>query len=234
MPPSKRQWALYYKVLDIHNYLAYSATVMANLTPLRKEDPQPETPANIGDRAIDNLKYIRETMERSTAFTAVPGYGGMLMGATAVVAAYIANQQIYLVDALAVWLIEAVLAFLIGLLAMWQKSKIAGQSLFSAPGRKFAMSFAPPLLAGVVVVLGLWRYGHYYEMAPVCIVSYGAAVACGGAFSARVVPVMGWCFIVLGAVAFMLPSNYGNLMMALSFGVLHIIFGAIIARRYGG
>lgn len=207
---------------------------MAKLKAVRSDDSASEEPINIGTRAIDNLKYIRETMERSTAFTAVPGYGGMLMGATAIVAAYVANRQIYLVDALTVWLAEAVLAFFIGLLAMWQKSKIGGQSLLSVPARKFALSFAPPLLAGVVVVLGLWRYGHYYEMAPVCIVSYGAAVACGGAFSARVVPVMGWCFIALGAVAFALPTNYGNLMMALSFGALHVVFGAIIARRYGG
>lgn len=207
---------------------------MAKLKAVRNDVSTSEEPINIGTRAIDNLKYIRETMERAAAFTAVPGYGGMLMGATAVVAAYVANRQIFLVDSLAVWLGEAILAFFIGLLAMWQKSKIAGQSLFSTPARKFAMSFAPPLLAGVIVVLGLWRYGHYYEMAPVCIVSYGAAVACGGSFSARVVPVMGWCFIALGAIAFMLPTNYGNLMMALSFGVLHIVFGAIIARRYGG
>lgn len=207
---------------------------MAKTNPMPKAERDTGNAVNIGDRAIDNLKYIRETMERSTAFTAVPGYGGMLMGATAVVAAYIANQQIYLVDALTVWLAEAVLAFLIGLLTMWQKSKISGQSLFSVPARKFALTFAPPLLAGVVIVLGLWRYGHYYEMAPVCIVSYGAAVACGGSFSARVVPFMGWCFIALGAIAFILPTNFGNLMMALSFGVLHIVFGAIIARRYGG
>lgn len=207
---------------------------MAKTNPMPKAERDAGNAVNIGDRVKENLEFIRETMERSTAFTAVPGYGGMLMGATAVVAAYVANRQVYLVDALAVWLGEAILAFLIGLLAMWQKSKISGQSLFSVPARKFALSFAPPLLAGVVIVLGLWRYGHYYEMAPVCIVSYGAAVACGGAFSARVVPVMGWCFIAIGAIAFILPANYGNLMMALSFGVLHIVFGAIIARRYGG
>ena len=195
---------------------------------------EPSEPERLSDRAIDNLRYIRETMERSSSFTAVPGYGGMLMGVTAIAAAYIANRQIYLVDALSVWLVEAVLAFLIGLLAMWQKSKIAGQSLLSAPAKKFALSFAPPLIAGGIVVLGLWRYGHYYEMAPVCIVSYGAAVACGGAFSVRVIPVMGWCFIAIGALAFALPTTFGNLMMAASFGLLHIVFGAIIARRYGG
>ena len=191
-------------------------------------------PVNIGDRAEENLKFIRDTMERSASFTAVPGYGGILMGATAVAAAVIANMQVYLVNSLAVWLGEAFLAFAIGLLAMWQKSKIGGQSLTSAPARKFALSFLPPLVAGTAIVLGLWRYEHYNVLAPVCMLTYGAAIACGGAFSVRVVPIMGWCFIALGAVAFLLPAAYGNLMMGLSFGLLHIVFGAVIARKYGG
>ena len=205
---------------------------MGRISPLRKEEP--DEPVNIGDRAIDNVRYIREMMERSASFTAVPGYGGMLMGVTAVVAAYIANTQIYLRDSLVTWLIEAGLAFAIGMLAMWQKSKIAGQPLLSTPARKFAFGFIPPLVVGVVIVLGLWLNGHYYVLAPVCILCYGAAVACGGAFSVRAVPIMGWCFIVLGAVAFVLPSSYGNLMMGASFGLLHIVFGAVIARWYGG
>ena len=191
-------------------------------------------PVNIGGRAEENLKFIRDTMERSASFTAVPGYGGMLMGATAIAAAVISNMQVQVGNAMAVWLGEAFLAFAIGLLAMWQKSKIGGQSLTSAPARKFALSFLPPLVAGTAIVLGLWRYEQYYVLAPVCMLTYGAAIACGGAFSVRVVPVMGWCFIALGATAFLLPTTYGNLMMALSFGVLHIVFGAVIARRYGG
>ncbi len=207
---------------------------MAKLSAVRKSEDVRDQPVNIGDRAIDNLAFIRETMERSAHFTAVPGYGGILMGVTALVAAYIANSQVNLVDSLATWLVEAFLAVAIGLLAMWQKSKIDGQSLVSAPAKKFALSFAPPLIVGAVIVLGLWRYGHYYEMAPVCILCYGAAVVCGGAFSVKVVPVMGWCFILLGAIAFALPLKYGNLMMGASFGALHIIFGAIIAKRYGG
>jgi len=207
---------------------------MAKTNTAKRDEERITGPVNLGDRAIDNLQYIRETMERSTSFTAVPGYGGILMGVTAIVAAYIANTQVLLRDSLMTWLIEAFLAFAIGLLAMWQKSKIAGQSLISAPARKFAMGFAPPLIVGVVITLGLWSIGQYYVMAPVCMLSYGAAVVCGGAFSARIVPVMGWCFMALGAIAFALPTNYGNLMMAASFGLLHIVFGAIIARRYGG
>jgi hypothetical protein len=207
---------------------------MANSQPLRKERVETDEPVTLSDRAIDNLKFIRETMERSTHFTAVPGYGGLLMGVTAVAAAYIAQQQPFGREWLIVWLAEAALAFAIGLLAMWQKSKIAGQSLVSAPARKFAFGFAPPLIAGVAITLGLFRYGHFESMAPAWMVLYGSAVVTGGAFSVKVVPVMGWLFMAAGAVAFVLPASYGNIMMGSSFGLLHIVFGAIIARRYGG
>jgi len=207
---------------------------MAKLQPLQQDETPQREPVSISDRAADNLKFIRETMERSTHFTAVPGYGGMLMGATAIVAAYIALQQATLRDRLIVWLTEACLAFAIGLLAMWQKSKIAKTSLFSAPARKFAFGFAPSLIAGVVITLGLWRFEHYEMMAPAWMLLYGAAVVTGGAFSVRIVPLMGWMFIGLGAIAIALPPGYGNYLMGLSFGLLHIIFGAIIAKRYGG
>ena len=206
---------------------------MAKTQAIRKESEE-KVPVNLSDRAAENLRFIRETMERSTHFTAVPGYGGMLMGVTAIVAAYIASQQIYLRDWLIVWLTEASLAFAIGLLAMWQKSKIAKVSLISAPARKFAFGFLPPLVAGVAITLGLWRYEHYEMMAPVWMLLYGASVVTGGAFSVRVVPVMGWMFIALGSAAFALPASFGNILMGASFGLLHIIFGAIIARRYGG
>lgn len=189
---------------------------------------------NIGERAIDNLKFIRETMESSKVFTSVPGYGGMLMGATAIGAGIVANQQIYLRNWLVVWVVEAALAFCVGLLAMWQKSKITDAPLVSAPAKKFASGFAPPLVCGILLTLGLWRNDDYELMIPVWHLLYGAAVVCGGAFSVRAIPVMGWCFILCGAIAFFLPRGYGDELMILSFGVLHIVFGFVIARKYGG
>lgn len=207
---------------------------MARTQAIRKEKEEPNEPVNIGDRAIDNLKFIRETMERSVVFTSVPGYGGILMGATAVVAAYIANSQVSIRDWLIVWLTEAILAFFIGLLAMWQKTKLSKTSLFSTPARKLLMNALPPMLCGVFITLGLWRFGHFEAMIPVWILCYGAAVVCGGAFSVKAVPLMGWCFIALGAVAFFLPAGWGNAMMGLTFGALHVVFGFIIGRRFGG
>lgn len=207
---------------------------MSNVSPLRKTESEADEPVSLGDRALDNLKYIRDAMERSTSFTAVPGYGGILMGVTAIVAAVIANGQIYLRDWLIVWVTEAFLAAAIGFLAMWQKSKIGGQSLFSTPARKFAYSFFPPIVVGIALTLGLWRFDNYSVMAAMWMLCYGAAVIGGGAYSVRAVPVMGWCFILLGAITLAMPKGSGDEMMAASFGLLHIIFGAVIARRYGG
>ncbi len=207
---------------------------MAKVKAVIKEAKSMDETPSLHGRAMDNLRFIRDTMERSTHFTAVPGYGGVFMGSTALGAAFIAERQASVQDWLTVWSSEAVLAFAIGLFAMWQKSKIANVSLKSAPAKKFAMSFLPPIVCAIVITFGLWRFGQFEAMIPVWILLYGAAVVTGGSFSARVVPVMGWCFIALGAAAFFLPVKFGNSMMALSFGVLHIIFGIIIARRFGG
>jgi hypothetical protein len=207
---------------------------MAKIQPISKQKAATDELPSLSGRAIDNLQFIRETMERSTHFTAVPGYGGVFMGLTAIVAAFIANGQPLVKDWLAVWVTEAVLAFAVGLFAMWQKSKIAKMPLTSAPAKKFAMSFLPPLICGIVITFGLWRIEHFEAMIPVWLLLYGASVVCGGSFSVKAVPTMGWCFIALGTIAFMLPAGYGNSLMGLGFGVLHIVFGIIIARKFGG
>lgn len=207
---------------------------MGKVQAIRKDEEQRNQPINIGDRAIDNLQFIRETMERSTVFTSVPGYGGIFMGVTAIAAAVIANFQPSIRVWLTVWLIEAFLAAAIGSFAIWQKSKITKNSLLSAPAKKFALGFLPPILCAIFITLGLWRFGDFEAMIPVWILLYGAAVVCGGANSVKAVPLAGWCFIALGAIAFFLPAGFGNAMMGLSFGILHIIFGAIVAWKYGG
>ena len=207
---------------------------MAKIQTISKQKTVTDELPSLSGRAIDNLQFIRETMERSTHFTAVPGYGGVFMGLTAIVAAFIANGQPLVKDWLAVWVTEAVLAFAVGLFAMWQKSKIAKMPLTSAPAKKFAMSFLPPLICGIVITFGLWRIEHFEAMIPVWLLLYGASVVCGGSFSVKAVPTMGWCFIALGTIAFMLPAGYGNSLMGLGFGVLHIVFGIIIARKFGG
>lgn len=189
----------------------------------------------IGDRAIDNLRFIRETMERANvSFTAVPGFGGALMGATAIGAAVVAANQTNLKFWLMTWLAEAMLAFAIGFLAMWQKARSAESPLFSAPARKFAFGFAPPLFAGIVLTILLHKNDLTEYLPTVWLLMYGAAVVTGGMFSVKPVPAMGVCFLILGTAAAVLPAQYGNFLLGAGFGVLQIIFGIVIGRKHGG
>lgn len=203
---------------------------------LRKDETETsDEPPRLGDRAIDNLRFIRETMERASAsFTAVPGYGGALMGATAIGASIIAANQSDAKFWLITWMAEAVLAFAIGFLAMWQKARSAESSLFSAPAKKFAFGFLPPFFAGIVLTVLFYRIDQTEVLPILWLLIYGAAVTTGGMFSVKPVPTMGVCFLILGTIAAIAPLQYGNFFMGLGFGVLQIIFGIIIGRKHGG
>ncbi len=193
-----------------------------------------EEPPALHDRAMDNLRFIRETMERASSFTAVPGWGGVVMGATALCAAFVAAQQPTRNLWLATWVVEALLALVIGGWAMDRKARRVETPLLSGPGRKFALSYAPPILVGMLLTIVLYRAGVANALPGMWLLLYGTGVVTGGAFSVKIIPVMGLCFMLLGALALFTPASWGNYLMAAGFGGLHIIFGIIIARRHGG
>jgi len=196
--------------------------------------PRPAEPVGLDDHARDNLRFIRETMERAGSFTAVPGWGVVAVGITALGAAVIASRQGSTLAWLVTWLSEAAVA---GCMAAWttfNKARDAGTSLFSGPGRRFVYSFAPPLFVGALLTLVLARMGDAQAVPGVWLLLYGTGVVTGGAFSIRIVPLMGLCFMVLGAVALFCPWSWGNAFLAGGFGLLHVVFGALIARKYGG
>jgi len=191
-------------------------------------------PVEIHSHAIESLAYIRQTMERASSFTAVPGRGGVWMGCTALIAGTIASQQQTPVHWLAVWGVEGFLALLIGLIAMGTKARAMGSPVWSAPARKFALAFAPPLLTGALLTVALAPLGLYHLLPGVWLCLYGVAVIGAGAFSARVVPAMGAGFLLAGALALFAPWAWRDASLAAGFGGLHIVFGLVIARRYGG
>ena len=182
---------------------------------------------------MDNLSFIRDTMERATSFTAVPGWGGVAMGATALAAAGLAAMQSTRAAWLQVWLAEAALAAVIGAFAMARKARRAEGSMLSRPARRFLLSYAPPIAVGALLTLVLYRGGLGRALPGMWLLLYGTGVVTGGAFSVRVVPLMGLCFMLTGAAALALPA-WGDAWMALGFGLQHIVFGYIIARRHGG
>jgi hypothetical protein len=191
-------------------------------------------PAALHERAMDNIRYIRETMERASSFTAVPGWGGVAMGATALAAAYLAHVQDTSAGWITTWLVEALGAALIGAFAMAYKSKASGGLVLSVPARKFFLGFVPPLLAGAVLTPVLYRHNLHHFLPGVWLMLYGSGVATGGAFSVKVVPVMGFSFMALGTAALLSPHGWGDAYMAAGFGGLQIAFGLVIARRCGG
>jgi hypothetical protein len=155
------------------------------------------------------------------------------MGLTALVAAHLGMQQPTRIAWLDTWLIEAILAIAIALTTMAWKGHHSGQSMVSGPGRKFMMAFLPPIVAGAVMTLVLAYSGVWWAIAGTWLLLYGAGVVTAGAFSVGSVPVMGLCFMLLSAGAFLMPSWHHH-WLAAGFGGLHILFGALIARRHGG
>ena len=205
---------------------------MARIRPISSSG-RPE-PVALHDRAMDNLRFIRETMERAGSFTAVSGWGSILTGVTALVAAGIASLVEGSLAWLLVWTGEAMLAIGIGAWAVVMKARAAGMPLLSGPGRKVALSLMPPIVAGGVLTLVLFQVGLPQLLPGMWMLLFGVGIVAAGSYSVRIVPVMGLSFMVLGAIAFMLPMAWANGVMALGFGGLHILFGFLIARRYGG
>src|ERR1700756_4112626 len=204
---------------------------MATPGPVRSSRREP---IPIDARAADHLRYIRETMESAAEFTAVPGWGGVAMGATALAAAFLASRQDSLRAWLAVWLVEVFVAVAIAAPAAATKARRANSSLFRGPGRKFTLSFAPPIIVGGLLTLALFQFGAVSVLPGVWLLLYGTAIVTGGAVSVRAVPIMGLCLMALGSAALFAPAYWGNVFMAAGFGIVQIAFGVWIALRYGG
>ncbi|HUF66916.1 MAG TPA: hypothetical protein VMM17_13155 [Gemmatimonadaceae bacterium] len=206
---------------------------MATVTPLRQPDKDPPGPA-LHARAMDNLAFIRDTMETAGAFTAVSGRGMIVVGFTALAAAAVAAQQPTPQRWLYTWLAAAVLAPIIQLWAIARKVRSAQTPILRGSARKFLLSFVPPMLAGALLTAVFYRADLVPMLPALWLLLYGAAIVAAGAFSVQIVPVLGAAFMLAGAVSFFAPAEWNNWIMAGAFGGLHIAFGIPIARRYGG
>jgi hypothetical protein len=204
------------------------------VTQFRTADRATATDAPLHDRAIDNLRYIRETMERAGSFTAVSGIGIVGMGLIAVPAALVARAQAEPSGWMLAWIVAAAGAVVLGVSLTARKARALGMPMVSGPGRKFALALTPALVAGAILTWALTPAAPTDVIVGAWLLLYGAGVTAGGAMSVPVVPVMGLSFMATGVVALLLPPGAANWVMLAGFGGLHIIFGSWIARRYGG
>jgi len=191
-------------------------------------------PAPIHEHALSNLRYIREAMERASAFTSIPGWGGVGVGlmaiATAIYAHPFAGTRRWLLS----WLVCAMIAAALAAITMVRKAQRANVSFRGAPARRFFISYFAPILAAAALTYILGHRGLYSILPAVWLLLYGASFISSGAFSIPVVPVMGICFMILGVAACFVPPAAGNALLGAGFGGLHVAFGVVIARRYGG
>lgn len=196
-----------------------------------KEYPEP---VSLHAHAEDNLRFIRATMERSASFTAVPGWGQVGLGVLALVGAWVASMQATFDGWLVTWLSIALVGFVVGSLCLVVKARRVRQPIFGGAGKRFALGVLPPFVAGGLLTGALCWRGQADLLPGMWLLLYGVGVVTGGAFSTKVVPIMGIHFILLGAVAAFLPLSAGNWLLAAGFGGLQIIFGLIVAKRHGG
>lgn len=210
---------------------------MASVTPLRPRRPSDGSssgPPEMQARAMDNLRFIRGIMESAATFTAVSGWGQVVIGVTAIGAALIAARQSLPTAWVATWLAEAGIAMGISIASMTIKSHAANQPLLTGAFRKLVLSFSPAMLAGAVLTTVLVQHDLFAWLPGTWMLLYGAAVISAGTYSTRSVPVMGAAFMVTGALAFVAPASWQTAVMIAAFGGLHIVFGVLIARRHGG
>lgn len=183
---------------------------------------------------MDNLRFIRGIMESAATFTAVSGWGQVVIGGTAVAAAIVASRQASPWNWIATWLAEGGIAAGISVASMAIKSHTANVPLLSGPMRKLILSFSPAIMAGGVLTAVLATRGLHGLLPGVWMLLYGAAVVSAGANSVRSLPVMGSAFMCLGAVALVAPSSWMTGLLIAGFGAVHVVFGLWIARRHGG
>jgi hypothetical protein len=203
---------------------------MAAVKPIRVQ----AAPVPIDSQAIANLRFIRRTMEQAGQFTAIPGRGGIVMGVTAIVAAAIAHSRIETTAWLSVWTLEAVLGVAIGFAFAQYKARASGTTLLAGPGKKFVLALLPSIVAAAALTLFFWRAGTVDLAPPIWLLLYGCGIVAGGAYSVRLVPLMGVCFLAAGVAALFTPLNWSDAWLAATFGGLQIVFGSIIAVKYGG
>jgi hypothetical protein len=189
---------------------------------------------SLHQKATDDLRYIRETMESAVGFTAISGWGQAAVGGVGIAAGLIAASRPSVRGWLTVWLSAAVVGGAVGAGATILKTRRAGKAALNPAIRKFVLAFAPAIVAGAILTIAMFEHGDLSLLPAAWLVCYGAGVMAGGVFSVRAVPVMGACFLALGIAAIASPDWLGNAYLIAGFGGLNLLFGLFIAVRHGG
>jgi hypothetical protein len=196
--------------------------------------PRPVAPTPIDSGAVENLRYIRSTIEAAHTFTTVPGKGCIAMGLTALVAVGLESVPELAPHWLAIWVGAAIVASAAALWFMEQKARAQGLSLRRAVARRFFMTLAPAFLAGAILTAALAGQVDRELITGMWLLLYGAGLAACGLFAIPAVFTAGLAFMGLGTATLLLPPGSAHIVLALGFGGIHLALGVAIVRNHGG
>lgn len=196
-----------------------------------------------------DLASIRTMMERSGKFISLSGMSGVMAGIYAIIGAVAAYRAVYYPTSPLAYRIESIqeasivtklsiIAALVliasigtGLWLSHRKARKHNTNLWNTTTKTLMINLAIPLITGGLFILILLSGGHYGIAAPACLIFYGLALINASANLYDEVRYLGYCEIILGLIAAYL-AGYGLLFWTLGFGVLHIVYGAVMYYRY--
>lgn len=193
---------------------------------------------------LQDLKDIKDLMNKSSQFISLSGLSGILAGVYALIGAWIANALIENNTRLYITL-ESVLfkqilliagcvlaaSLITAYLLTVNKAKKMGEKVWNASSKRLLINFAIPLVTGGIFALLLLKNGYYGLVAPIMLLFYGMACLNASKYTLRDVRYLGLTEIILGlfAVEF---SGYGLYFWVLGFGVCHILYGTVMYYKY--
>lgn len=195
---------------------------------------------------LSEIKEIRKMMEQSSRFLSLSGLSGVLIGIYALAGSYLAYRMIYfsqfefftsifsgnlVFTVMTVAMLVLALSIITTLLLTWRRAGGTGKSIWNPGSRLMLVNLAIPFISGGLFILIFAFKGLYDIVAPASLIFYGLALINAAKFTRQEIFYLGILQIVLGIFAAIFPQ-FGILLWALGFGVLHIIYGTVMYFRY--
>ena len=193
--------------------------------------PAPQAAVPIESRALGTLAFIRASIEASSSMV-VPGMAAIVMGFIGLAATAVTFR--WPTRWLETWVLAGAVAFLLGGGIVVRQAAERAEVRYLGPVRKFLLCLCPVLIAAAAMTFVLWRAGLEPLLPGMWLLLYGCAIlSASTVMSARItrlVAAMGALFVLLGLATFALPATMHVTMLGLGFGVLHLVYGALIRR----
>lgn len=199
---------------------------------------------NEQQQSLEELQHIKQMMEKSSRFISLSGLSGIAAGTVAILGALIGAKMISdyvnetgisydtLVTELIVVAITVVaLALVSGFVFTYLRSKKNGVSIWGATTYRLVLNLAIPLVAGGFLLLRLMQLQYVSLIAPGCLLFYGLALVNASKYTLGEVRYLGYCELILAIVNLWVPAH-GLIFWTIGFGLLHIIYGIIMWRKY--